>query len=280
MKIWGKFGYALLALALLPMVQAAPVLKTRRSISLQQHRQLSQVGQPWWKAIQRAIIDIERPGAGGYSTSDEAKVALVNSFSWNERLKRPVFSPEKARPSFCSGAVYMALLSGILRWEEYNRRRAISPEAWQRLMPQNVADGIGPWGYANANGPGFALLVYRLGAGVNFTDWRLARPSDVMKIWWTDEIGGAERGHLVILVKDEGTKVKVWSSHMARNGLPGGFGVRTIPKSSIKRVMFTRITRPEAFNNATRLPDEPWLTDLLRKPATWEECCLKCGVSR
>lgn len=259
------------------VAESAPVLRTRTSISgVRQQRESA--SSPWWKAIQRAIMDIQRGGAGGYSTSDQAKQALVDSFQWNERLKRPMFNPQVARPSFCSGAVYVALLSGILRWEENNRRRVISEKAWQALLPKMVADGVGPWGYANANGPGFALLVHRLGAGINFTDWRLARPSDVMKIWWTDDIGGRERGHLVFLVKDEGDSVQVWSSHMARDGQHGGYGLRNIPKSAIKRVLFTRITNPAAFGRAHLLPDEPWLTRQLTQPVSWEDCCRRCGV--
>lgn len=257
--------------------EGAPVLKTRTAISGTRSQREGYTS-PWWKAIQGAIMDIQRGGAGGYSTSDRAKEALVASFQWNERQKRPMFNPQVAKPSFCSGAVYVALLSGILRWEENNRRRVISEKAWQALLPKMVADGVGPWGYANANGPGFALLVHRLGAGVNFTDWKMARPSDVMKIWWTDEIGGKERGHIVFLVKDEGDVVQVWSSHMERDGQPGGYGIRKVPKSAIKRVLFSRITRPEAFNRAHLLPDEPWLTNQLTQPVSWEECCRRCGI--
>lgn len=254
-----------------------PELKQRKSIA--GTRAVSETRRsPWWRSVQRAIMAIQRSGAGGYSTSERAKEALVASFSWNDALKRPQFNPRAARPSFCSGAVYVALLSGLLCWEEENRRRVISPEAWLALMPKMVADGVGPWGYANANGPGFALLVHRLGAGINFTDWKQARPADIMKIWWTDEIGGRERGHLVVLVRDEGASVQVWSSHMAKDGIPGGYGVRTIPKHTIKRVLFTRITNPAAFGRAHLLPDEPWLTQQLVQPVSWEECCRRCGV--
>ncbi len=233
---------------------------------------------PWWRAVQGAITEIQRGGAGGYSTSEQAKEALVEAFCWNEMTKRPDFNPQTARPSFCSGAVYVALLSGLLRWEENNRRRVIPEAAWRALLPQMVADGVGPWGYANSNGPGFALLVHRLGAGINFTDWKSARPADVLKIWWTDEIGGRERGHLVVLVKDEGDSALVWSSHMARDGKPGGYGVRSIPKSAMKRVLFTRIINPAAFGKAHRLPDEPWLTEQLTHPVSWEDCCRRCGI--
>ncbi|MBQ6941405.1 MAG: hypothetical protein IJN23_02455 [Akkermansia sp.] len=233
---------------------------------------------PWWKSMQGAIMSMQRIGPGGYSTDDRAKQALVDSFTWDARRKQPLFNPMVARPSFCSSAVWVATLSALLHWETQNRYRAISPAAWQALMPRLVKDGEGPWGYANANGPGFALLVHRLGAGVNFTDWKQARPSDVLKIWWNEHIGGRERGHLVILVKDEGDTACVWSSHKAREGQPAGYGLRRIPKSAMKRVLFTRITRPAAFNRAHKLPDEPWLTELMQAPTTWEECVRRCGI--
>ncbi len=238
----------------------------------------SHLQQPWWKSMQRAIMAIQRHGPGGYSTEDQAKLALVNAFQWNAASQRPRFSPVVAQPSFCSSAVWVATLAALLDWEAANRRRIISPEAWEALLPRMVQDGEGPWGYANANGPGFALLVHRLRAGFNFTDWKHARPSDVLKIWWNEHIGGRERGHLVILVKDEGDSVCVWSSHKARENHPAGYGLRRIPKSAMKRVLFTRITNPAAFNRASQLPDEPWLTGLMTRDTSWEECVQRCGI--
>ena len=233
---------------------------------------------PWWKGMQSSIMSMQKLGPGGYSTTDAAKQALVDSFTWNTYKRRPDFNPLVARPSFCSSAVWVATLSALIEWEEKNRRRVICPEAWQALMPKLVKDGEGPWGYANANGPGYGLLVHRLGAGVNFTSWAKARPSDILKIWWNDRVGGSERGHLVILVKDEGDTACVWSSHVARDGQPAGYGLRRIPKSAMKRVLFTRITRPAAFNRAHKLPDEPWLTELMTRDTTWAECVQRCGI--
>lgn len=256
---------------------AAPQLRKRSTIPMQR---AAAAHHPWWKSMQSAIMGIQRHGAGNYSTEDIAKQALVDSFSWNEQYKRPIFNPRTARPSFCSSAVWVATLSALLHWEESNRRRFISAEAWQALLPQLVKDGETAWGYANANGPGFALLVHRLGAGINFTDWNKARPSDILKIWWNEHIGGRERGHLVILVKDEGDTACVWSSHIARDGQPAGYGLRRIPKSAMKRVLFTRITQPAAFNRASSLPDEPWLTELMTRDTTWSECVRRCGIQR
>ena len=104
------------------------------------------------------------------------------------------------------------------------------------------------------------MLVHRLGAGVNFEDWRKARPGDFMKIFWTDHIGRRESGHLTVLVKDGGDTVTFWSSNM-----PDGYGAKTVPKSQIRRVIFTRITRPERFNLAPAVGSHPWLSSLLRQ---------------
>lgn len=232
----------------------------------------------WGEALQRAIVAIHRKGPGGYSTSQAAHEALAASFSWDERLQHPVFRPEAPRPSFCSGAVYAAVLSALIRWDSAQQRRVITPEAWQALLPQYVKDGVGPWGCANANGPGFAVLVHRLGAGFNFTDWKQARPSDIMKIWWNDQIGSGERGHLVILVRDEGERVRVWSSNAPTDGAADGYGFKTFPKSAIRRVLFTRITRPAAFNNAPRIGEDDWLMQLMQRNVSWEECQQRCGI--
>lgn len=254
---------------------ATPRLRARQG-GVQAARQ--QVYGGWRLALEEAIVEIHKRGAGGYSTQDAAHDALAAAFVWNERLRQPVFNAGGARPSFCSGAVYAAVLSGLIRWDARNGRRMISKEAWQALLPQRVADGVGAWGCANANGPGFAVLVHRLGAGVSFTDWEKARPADVMKIWWTDKIGRSERGHLVILVRDEGERVRVWSSNMAGDGAPGGFGFKVFYKKDMARVVFTRITNPAAFNHAPRIGVDEWLGALLERDVSWEECKKRCGI--
>ncbi len=283
MRFSPSYALLLALAALLPCAQAlspdTPRLKqrqTQRSLRLQ----AAQPSPIWWKALQAAIVDIHRRGAGGYSTADAAHDALHASFSWSERAGRLLFNPEGARPSFCSGAVYAALLSALSRWDAAQPRRRISPEAWKALAPARMPDGVGVWGWANANGPGFAVLAHQLGAGVSFTDWAQARPADVMKIWWTDDIGAQERGHLVILVRDEGERVRVWSSHRATEKEPGGFGFRTYPKSAIRRVLFTRITKPAAFNHAPSIGENAWLMGLMQQSATWEECLRNCGALR
>ncbi len=242
------------------------------------HRQAARQLSTWWKAVQAAIVDIHRHGPGGYSTADAAHEALYSAFTWNEQRGQLVFNPAGARPSFCSGAVYAALLSALARWDAAQTRRSISPEAWKALAPGRVPDGVGAWGWANANGPGFALLVHRLGAGVNFTDWSKARPADVAKFWWNEAIGAEEHGHLVILVEDEGETVRVWSSNQPTGGAANGFGIKTYPKSAIKRVLFTRITNPAAFNRAPGIGEESWLMELTKRNTSWEDCVRRCNI--
>ncbi len=269
------------ALEGVPAVLAATSASPRQLQQAKQLRQrghVPQQGVVWWKALQQAIAGIHRHGAGGYSTADAAHEALAAAFVWNERTKRLAFNEAGARPSFCSGAVYAAALSALIRWDAAQPKPRLSAEAWKSLAPQHVPDGVGAWGCANANGPGFAVLVHRLGAGVSFTEWEKARPSDVAKLWWNDEIGAGERGHLVILVRDEGDSVRVWSSNAARKGEAGGFGFRTFPKSAIRRVLFTRITNPAAFDNAPAIGEDAWLRGLTERNASWEECLRRCGV--
>jgi len=232
----------------------------------------------WWRCIGRAVNEISKYGPGGYSTSDDAHDALGQAFEWNKRLQIPHFRAASARPSFCSGAVYAAMISALAYWDAGNTPRRIRPEAWQALLPHRVADGVGAWGHANANGPGLAVLVHRLGAGVNFTDWSKARPGDLLKLWWTDQIGGSERGHLVIFVKDLGDEVLTWSSHQASREYPGGFGFKNFRKSDAAHALFTRITNPAAFNKAPLLGTNEWLSSLLHRSVSWEECLRRSGV--
>ncbi len=255
----------------------ATPLKLRQSEASRQRQEVQQAA-VWWRALQAAITDIHRRGPGGYSTADAAHDALHQSFVWNERAGRLLFNPAGARPSFCSGAVYAAVLSALARWDAAQPRRHISPAAWKALAPQRVPDGVSAWGWANANGPGFAMLAHQLGAGVNFTDWAQARPSDIAKFWWNDAIGAEERGHLVILVRDEGDSVRVWSSNQPTGGAADGYGFKTYPKSAIRRVLFTRITRPAAFNRAPSIGENEWLMQLTQRNASWEECAKRCGI--
>lgn len=257
--------------AAIPGRRAAPQVTVSRPSTASRAAQ-------WNRLVIEALRDIHRHGAGGYSVEDRAFDALIGAFRWDAKRRRPHFNPAGARPSFCSGAVYCVLLSALMKWDAAHPVPRISPAAWKALLPLRAKDGVLPWGYANANGPGFALLIRELGAGYSFTDVRYARPGDVMKIWWNDAIGGRERGHLVIFIKATADSLTFWSSNMPTDRARGGYGFKTIPRRDAKRILFTRITNPAAFNRAPRITHSPWLSSLLHRPSTWEECILRCGI--
>ena len=229
----------------------------------------------WYRALRVGLSQFRN--GGGYKASREAVQALAEkACRWNPRTRRPVFFLRNATPSFCSSACYLLLLKSLQIWDSAQPRPVISERAWLALIPRlGQHDGDGPWGWANANGPGLAVLVHKLGAGINFEDWRKARPGDFMKIFWTDRIGCRESGHLSVLVKDEGDRVTFWSSN-----IPDGYGVRTVPKSRMKRVIFTRITRPERFNLAPSVGSHPWLSSLLRQEASMKEVRRHSGMQK
>ena len=135
---------------------------------------------PWYQAL-RAGLSQFRNG-GGYKTNRQAMEALAEkTCRWDPRTRRPVFLLREATPSFCSSACYLLLLKSLQIWDAAQPQPVISERAWLALIPRlGQHDGEGPWGWANANGPGLAVLVHRLGAGVNFEDWRKARPGDFM----------------------------------------------------------------------------------------------------
>ena len=200
------------------------------------------------------------PSGGGYDGSDTTK-NLLHSASESADGKFQI-DANRAKPSFCSGATYLVLLKAL----------GSGPDV---LLPElNQKDGHGIFGRWNSNGPGSAKLVADLGAGKNFTSWDEAQPGDFLKIWWTDKIGGRERGHLVVYLGHDADSVRFWSSNQ-----PGGYGTKSVPLSSCKRILFTRITSPEKFEGAGKLPaTDPWLAKMLREDFTWEEVAVKCRV--
>lgn len=201
------------------------------------------------------------PSAGGYDGSDATKNLLPKACRVNDgRLE---VDARAARPSFCSGATYLVLLKALGSGSE-------------ALLPVvDHQDGHGVFGRWNANGPGAAKLVADLGCGVNFTSWEKARPGDFLKIWWGDEIGGRERGHHVVYLDHDEKNVRFWSSNQ-----PGGYGRKTVPRADCKRVLFTRITRPERLSKPAGLKaEDPWLTRMLTDDFGWNEVVARCRVT-
>ena len=101
--------------------------------------------------------------------------------------------------------------------------------------------------------------------------WEQAIPGDFMKIFWDRNASGSdcgavigvdankdadqERGHSVIFLglTDDGN-VKYWSSNgPTADPKNAGYGIAICKKTDIQRVVFTRITNPENFDNAKKL---------------------------
>lgn len=200
------------------------------------------------------------PTGGSYDGGDATKNLLHRACGISNGKFH--VNANRAKPSFCSGATYLVLLQALDTGSE-------------TLLPKiDQQDGHGIFGRWNSNGPGSAKLVNDLNAGINFTSWEEAKPGDFLKIWWTDQIGARERGHLVIYLGHDAESVRFWSSNQ-----PGGYGMKSVPRGKIHRILFTRITRPENFANAKNLPPvDPWLASMLHKEFTWDQVATKCDV--
>ncbi len=211
------------------------------------------------------------PAGGGYEASQKAVDRLAAAVTYEAGVIRQ--DPGKAGASFCSGATYLVFLRAI---EMLRKNGSVSlPErALVRYADLDVKDGEEVFGRWNANGPGTAKLFAELGCGVNFTDYESARAGDFMKIWWTDEIGGAERGHLVVLLGQTKDSVSFWSSNQ-----PSGYGRKSVAKEKIKRVLFSRLTDHRRLKRASGLGGRNrFLAEMLHKRFRWEDVVRECRV--
>lgn len=212
---------------------------------------------------QKVLVALKSmPSGGAYDGSDATKNLLHAACELRDG--KITIKAQRAMPSFCSGATYLVLLKSL----DFGNA-ALLPKIDQQ-------DGEGIFGRWNANGPGAAKLVADLDAGENFTAWEKARPGDFLKIWWTEKIGGSERGHLVVYLGHDAENVHFWSSNQ-----PGGYGHKSARRADCRRVLFTRITRPENFAKASQLPaHDPWLAKMLREDFSWKEVVEKCHVRK
>ncbi len=213
------------------------------------------------------------PAGGGYDASQAAVDRLAASVKVEEGTIRQDLNV--AESSFCSGATYMVFLR-VVEMLRKNGSLKLSPEAVQRLAELGVKDGESVFGRWNANGPGTAKLFEELKCGRNFTSYEDAQSGDFMKIWWTDEIGGKERGHSVVFLGADESNVRFWSAND-----PAGYGVKTVPIEKIRRVLFSRLERFDRLEHVTKLPAKnTFLADMLSKPFTWEQVVEECDVEK
>ncbi|MGN0213751.1 MAG: hypothetical protein ACI4AH_02950 [Muribaculaceae bacterium] len=131
--------------------------------------------------------------------------------------------------------------------------------------------------------------------------WAKAVPGDFMKIFWdrnaskgsdsgavigvnANKSDEQEHGHSVIFLGyDENGDVKYWSSNGPTDTPKNaGYGIATCPRTAIQRVVFTRITNPENFDNAKKIMfnnTHKWLKSLNgEQHGTTAELKKFCGI--
>jgi hypothetical protein len=216
------------------------------------------------------------PLGGQYGTTRVATVALTHAahFESGEFFVLP--APDS--PSFCSGATYLVFLKTIEQLQRDGRLKLDADTMKSLIIRDGQRDGEGVWGRWNANGPGTARLFYELGLGSNFTDLSTAEPGDFMKIFWTTEVGSQEHGHSVIYLGTETVNgeqyVRFWSSNV-----PAGYGEKSVPRSRIAQVIFSRLETPENLARIKTAPEiDPYLSGLLTRRSSFAEALDKCGL--
>lgn len=226
------------------------------------------------------VIKKEMPKGGGYSATPTTVNALVgNAVKWDNKKDKLLINPSKAQPSFCSGACYLVLLKALQKWQNTTGLQ-LPAKAWKCFdIYLDQKDGHGVWGRANANGPGFAKLIADTGTGLNFTDYKDARPGDFLKIFWTDDIGRKERGHLVVYLgyekKNGSTILHYWSANK-----PTGYSTKSCDIKQAKHLIFTRITHPQHFDRVINLPNiDPLMEDMQSRDFSFAEVMDMCNMA-
>jgi hypothetical protein len=217
------------------------------------------------------------PTGGDYRASSESIQKLESAIK-NEGNHLAI-DAAVAKPSFCSSATYLVF---VLTLEElYNQRRIeFQPGVAEKLLVRGQNDGVGVWGFWNANGPGTARLFEKLRLGNNFLSIEKAQAGDFLKIFWNDQIGSKEFGHSVVYLghgpNAQGVDtVQFWSSNKK-----GGYGCAEVPRSKIKRMLFSRLTHPEQINQIGELPTDEYLASMLDRSSTPEEMYRMVGISQ
>lgn len=217
------------------------------------------------------------PVGGSYRANSVAMAALRQSVQLTD--SQLAIDANVARPSFCSGATYLVFLS-VLKQLARDGQIQLDPLTLRALLiHESQPDGNGVWGRWNANGPGTARLFYETGIGYNFTSLEEARPGDFLKIFWHDEIGAREAGHSVVYLgtvnTPQGPAVRYWSSNLAN-----GYGEAIVPRTRIRRMLFSRLVHPERIQQVNALsPRDAYLAAMLKRDSTPEEMYQMVGVT-
>lgn len=198
--------------------------------------------------------------------------ALGGALEVDPRGRLEVQPPRALPGSFCSSATYLLFCAVI---EELQRDGAVpaDPRLSRELADvgdktdviHGKLDGIGLFGHWNADGPGTAVLFHGLGLGRNFLGFDDARPGDFLKIFWNDNIGKGERGHLVVYLggNESGDAIRVWSSNLKNDDGGSGYGTMWVEKSRIHRALFSRLEHPERLKKWLEFSESEKTSDYL-----------------
>lgn len=273
----------------------------------------------WQTSVQKAMDAFE--DKGGYYTGRKVPEGFTQN-AWIGMDKAVTIGADgsttvdvsKARPSFCSSAIYMLFLKSLSNWSN-DYGHSISAQSWRNLKPYTTenstfpiqGDGVGAWGMANSNGPGFAVLINQLNMGKNYyvglakeyssasarmAAFKQGKRYDVMKILWNDEVGKDEAGHLVLYLGAEDEQdpstgkiehyIYYWSSNGSKTDINAGYSIGKCNINKIKRAIFTRITNVENISNVNGLQPtakNQFLADLSDKiDATTAQIKSYCGI--
>jgi hypothetical protein len=217
------------------------------------------------------------PTGGDYRASSDSIHKLESAIK--KEGDHLIVDPAVAKPSFCSSATYLVFVWTL---EELNRRQQIqfAPGIAEKLLVTGQHDGVGVWGRWNANGPGTARLFAELHLGHNFDSIEQAERGDFLKIFWNDQIGSKEFGHSVVYLghglNSEGIEVvRYWSSNKK-----GGYGRAEVPRSKIKRMLFSRLDYPERINQiGDELKPDEYLASMLIRSSSPEEMNAMVGIT-
>jgi len=218
--------------------------------------------------------------------------ALGKAVDVNRRGQLAV-RPQRAMPdSFCSSATYLLfceVIATLQRRGVVPANAGISGELADIGGKEDVIhgrlDGIGMFGHWNADGPGTAVLFHRLGLGRSFLEYENARPGDFLKIFWNENIGKGERGHLVVYLgrSKSGDVIHVWSSNQRNADGSSGYGTMWVRTSRIHRALFSRLEHPERlmrwleFSEAEKTSD--YLVRIRRSPSSIAEMKTQTGIA-
>ncbi len=224
------------------------------------------------------------PTGGNYATNEDAGKRFIDAIHTQGGLS---VDPSNAKPSFCTTATYLVLTQVIEKLWNEGKLASVSQSAIDQLLPpQNTDslyhdDGTGVWGRWNANGPGTAKFFHDTRLGTNFESLSKAKAGDFLKIWWTTEVGGKERGHSVVFLgtrknsKTGETELNYWSSNQEI-----GYSSKWIPLSKAKHMIFSRFDSPSNLNGLPALPKtDQYLKDCMSKDSSFDEAKAKSGVT-